>query len=374
MVIDFSTEVNEQGEDIVWDWPVYGYRIECEMIGSMIAQGQMTLYYEDHIYGEQHAPQVATYGFWCFVQGDITQLTPVPGSGEWFDCHGPGDPPITTPPDVAIQPTGRIPVIRHRNPWLNYDEIKRVIDHLTIVCDDAWMFDGYPHRPPGPPGDLWVSRPGYGGSCWAAPGVETEPVYAITWRPRIGLTGLWQWKVYMTPPDGADELNNHAAFWEAGIYYYDQEAEPHDIWVPIGIPWHYSQGQHVAVAIQNSDAQGMPCLTYMDAFRLEYLGPSDDGGASTPVSLSGGGMQRVRVTPNPAMSIARISYTVLSPTRAGIVVYDVAGRAVARLDQGVQQPGCRTASVPVSGLKAGAYLARVSVDGVSATCRFVVCR
>jgi hypothetical protein len=127
-------------------------------------------------------------------------------------------------------------------------------------------------------------------------------------------------------------------------------------------------------AYNSPHATPLGCQVYFDAYKAEYVGESGDGGASSPIPLTGVGTQRVDVTPNPATSTARISYVVPQAGNVDIVLYDVMGRAVLRAAQGTQRPGIWSATIAVAGLPTGTYLARVSVNGVNATCRFVVCR
>jgi hypothetical protein len=80
------------------------------------------------------------------------------------------------------------------------------------------------------------------------------------------------------------------------------------------------------------------------------------------------------VTPNPVRRTAHISYGVSRPGPVEIVLYDVTGRAVMRAAQGVQRAGLQNVAISVAGFPAGTYMARVSVNDVHSTCRFVVCR
>lgn len=373
MVIDFSiTEV--------WDWPVYGYRIEYFMVNESTAAGVMTLYYEDHVYGVQHAPDSAWYGFFCNMDGNVISPQPKPHTGVWSECHGPHG--LTTQPDIAYMPTTLNPEVTHRNPYVcgedmaGFDTLRRIIDHTTIVMDDKYWFDADPILPPG---GLWVRRPGFSESCWAALRVYQEPnfFYAMGWRPRLGRSGLWRFEVYKTPPYGTDILNDHVGVvlddsWQD--VFYSQSEGPFDVWQPVGEPRWLPSGIHKQVYVHNRYASPLPCLTYMDAFRAEWLGYAGDGGASSSAVVLDDETLPVRVMPNPVGRTARISYIVPNGGRVDIAVYDVTGRAVLRAAQGIQRPGIQTATFAVAALPTGTYLARVSVNGVNTTCRFVVCR
>jgi hypothetical protein len=108
-------------------------------------------------------------------------------------------------------------------------------------------------------------------------------------------------------------------------------------------------------ALNRVDLDGLLAELYLDA-RRNQLG------------------RRIRVWPSPARGKAQLSYALPAASHVDIVVYDVSGRAVLRAGQGIQRAGVQNASISVAGLAAGTYMARVSVNGVNTTCRFVVCR
>ncbi len=377
-VVDFYTDGPGSYQNIEWNYPVFAYEMEYdvnETVFPAIATVDLTLHYEDHVYEAGYAPGNAAYQFNCPVQRAAGGLwIPLANSGTWLYCHGPGQPPYnTTAPQCALLPTGRSEERHSRNPCINYDTLKRVIDHTTIVMDDEFMFDADPYPPPDTP---WVQRPGYSGSCWAVPGCYEQPWFFMSWRPRLGRSGPWRFKVYKTPQAGNDTLNRHVELAGIGPWptFYNQAEAPFDTWVQVGRDTVLPAGTFIAVYVSNRWAIPLPCLTYMDAFRAEYIGPSGDGGASSSAVALGDETQRVRVMPNPVGRIARISYTVPNSGPVVLAVYDVTGRVVLRAAQGIQHAGAQNATISVAGLPAGTYMARVSVNGVNTTCRFVVCR
>jgi hypothetical protein len=109
LVVDFDTTITPQGDSVVWDWPVFAYKIGCGLVNDT-ARGAMTLCYEGHRYSAQYDSCAATYGFWCEMRG----LEPVPNTGGWSNCQGPGG--NTSPPDEAFLPTDRATTIPGRNP------------------------------------------------------------------------------------------------------------------------------------------------------------------------------------------------------------------------------------------------------------------
>ena len=200
-------------------------------------------------------------------------------------------------------------------------------------------------------------------------------MYLMWWYPRLACDGLWNFYVYKTPPAWGDTLDDlaDAGIHEAWYWTYDQSVPPFDTWQLLGS--HSLTPESASVFVKHwDDPYPRHYFTYFDAVRLEYVGEGGDGGASSSAVALGDVSQRVRVTPNPAGRTARISYFVPEQGRVDVVVYDVTGRAVLRAAQGIQRAGVQTATISVAGLPIGTYMARVSANGVNATCRFVVCR
>jgi hypothetical protein len=338
----------------------------------------MTLYFEDHKFNTLHAPESAKYEFWCKMRGPHT---PTDGSGAWRSVlFAPSDPPYpATPPDIAFKPTKReIYEWNQRvNYWLWSDSaettgIRRVIDHKTIILDDAYMDSAIPSHPPG---TSWYRRSGYSDSCWATCDDHWRVSHYIMWYPRLGCDGLWNLYAYKTRPAQGESLNHQVIVGYGGHYVpdLDQSAPPFDTWQLLVGNAQDTAGV-IRVYVTNFWIWPVPCYTYYDAFRLEHVGGSGEGGASAAAVGLGGEVMRVRVAPSPVRRTAQISYAVPIPGRVDVAVYDVTGRAVLRAAQGIQRAGVQAATISVARLPTGTYIARVTVKGVNATCRFVVCR
>jgi len=361
----------------VWFFAVYGYRIDGDLIDDTLFRGWMELYYEEHTYDAQHDPGSARYRFECTVTNGSAGLLPTPNKGVWLECHGPHD--LSSPPDRVFTADSLIDSVLYRNPYVNdstmagYDRLKRVIEHKTIILDDAYIDGACPCIPPG--GD-WVRRPGYADSCWAY--LNPIPAYNhwVYWTPRLCSTGQWSIYAYKTRPAQGEQLDTIAQvfFGGAGNWHYDQSESPYDSWQMIDTR-HISADSIGSIAIANQYGEPRPCYTYYDALRLEYVGAGGgEGGASAAAVTLGDGPQRTRVMPNPVRGAACLSYTVSTPGRADVVVYDVMGRAVLRAQQDAERAGPQNATISLDGLPAGAYIARVNAGGEHSTCRFVVCR
>ena len=78
--------------------------------------------------------------------------------------------------------------------------------------------------------------------------------------------------------------------------------------------------------------------------------------------------------PNPFNPSTLIGYSVPSAGRVSLNVYDVLGREVATLFEGVRQPGSYTARFDGTGLPSGVYLYRLQSGGMVETRKFVIVR
>ncbi|PAP78174.1 FG-GAP-like repeat-containing protein [Rubrivirga marina] len=78
--------------------------------------------------------------------------------------------------------------------------------------------------------------------------------------------------------------------------------------------------------------------------------------------------------PNPAAGLVTVPFAVAEPGAVRLAVYDVLGREVARLADGVAEAGAHAARLETRGLPAGAYVVRLEAGGAVATARLVVAR
>jgi hypothetical protein len=268
-VTDFYADGPGSTEDIEWNYPVHAYDIQFdvnEQISPCFAWGIMTLDYEDHVYGVHYAPRQAWYWFWCYVYPTPSGWSPYAHTGGWGECHGPGDPPITTAPQNALLPQRRMEEVRTRNPHIDYDSIKRVIEHKTIVLDDEYGGRVNQNDP------AWEQRPGYAGSCWAAPGTGDHGLsFYITWgRHSSYPLGMYDFYIYKTPPSGADVLDDRTQVDCYDYYSYDhvdQSVPPFDVWqyvktVEVRDDWEFA-------GVSGFDADPLPCMVYFDAMKME---------------------------------------------------------------------------------------------------------
>jgi glycosidase len=95
---------------------------------------------------------------------------------------------------------------------------------------------------------------------------------------------------------------------------------------------------------------------------------ADEGGPGAPGELALGAF------PNPTASGAVVRYTLAAAADVRLDVYDVLGRRVATLAEGLEAAGTHEASLDASALPAGVYVLRLAAGEQSATARVTVAR
>jgi hypothetical protein len=368
-MLDFMRDDPGQGDIDAVNWfAVYGYSVDY-WPGSMplLVDGTITPFYEDRY--EQPGltgprPAVKQHAF----QDVFVEATgPRPKTGVWTN------PDVA--PDQAVVPVARVLGDPDVNPSLDTNDIRRVIDHTTIIMDDEYH-SGMWSSSPDPD---WVRRDGYSGGCWSAPGVEhLHPIYWMSWSPNLGATGLWNYYIYMTQPQGGDVMNENTLVATSASpsedFRVNQSVGDFNVWRFLGTRQREA-GVHTGLPfMQNCQAYPIDCRVYMDALKMEYAGPGDGGGPAAGPQQAVPAAPFVRVVVNPVVGAARFTYMMPQAGGARLGIYDVTGRSVRTVGLDARPAGIQCVSIPASGLPAGTYMARVSVNGVSATCRFVVCR
>lgn len=98
------------------------------------------------------------------------------------------------------------------------------------------------------------------------------------------------------------------------------------------------------------------------------------GGVSSEDDAQALGTRLGAVAPNPASGRASVAFRLAQAADVRLSVFDVLGREVAVLAQGVQAAGDHSASVETAALPAGVYVVRLSADGRTQTRRLTVVR
>ena len=139
---------------------------------------------------------------------------------------------------------------------------------------------------------------------------------------------------------------------------------------PVGVRWLTSPGKVVFF--------GFPLyFTKDDEARSAALKVLDDLGE--PYAIAEGrptpdaGRFTLEVGPNPAR-VLRIGYSLPNASLVRLALYDIAGKQVAWLAQGVQPAGRHTVRFDARGLSAGTYICRMESPGFSATRKLILQR
>ena len=105
---------------------------------------------------------------------------------------------------------------------------------------------------------------------------------------------------------------------------------------------------------------------YLFAFQ-QFVVANEDGTSAEAFALES-------AYPNPSVTTATLRYTLPDAADATLAVYDVLGRRVAVLAEGVLAAGSHTATFDAAGLPSGVYVARLTVGARSLTQKLLVVR
>lgn len=139
-----------------------------------------------------------------------------------------------------------------------------------------------------------------------------------------------------------------------------------------GIPstdicYEFRSGQPITASVCEGNATfGEPPTA--DVARLGMVSTSEEG-SSEPLATA-----LAPAYPNPAGDAATLAYDVAHVGPVDLVVYDVLGREVLRVVEGVQAAGRHVETVDTSDLAPGMYIVRLTADGQHWTQRLTVAR
>ncbi|MEL6704675.1 MAG: T9SS type A sorting domain-containing protein, partial [Bacteroidota bacterium] len=117
-----------------------------------------------------------------------------------------------------------------------------------------------------------------------------------------------------------------------------------------------------------TDVEGNEGTLFIDSENSAQFAPSASSAALPEAVVLAGSY------PNPFGTTTTVRYGVPMAMPVQLAVYDVTGREVARLVDGVVEAGYHVATFEASGLPSGVYVVRLSADGRAETRRVVVAR
>jgi hypothetical protein len=126
--------------------------------------------------------------------------------------------------------------------------------------------------------------------------------------------------------------------------------------------WSHAPGGEIARALRYG----------MDYMGLHALGINADTGDASPAGTSQ--LSLAQSFPNPCESATTIRYTLPARGHVTLRVYDLQGRAVAALVDGIEEAGSRSAVLDTGRLASGLYLCRLQSGDRSVTRKLVVQR
>lgn len=110
------------------------------------------------------------------------------------------------------------------------------------------------------------------------------------------------------------------------------------------------------------------------AYRLFASQPLSVPSSGAPAPAPAGAFRLDAPFPNPATGVATVAFSLPAPSDVRLEAFDVLGRRVATVAEGVHTAGPHRASFDTSGLPAGVYVVRLAAEGRVATARVTVAR
>ena len=132
-----------------------------------------------------------------------------------------------------------------------------------------------------------------------------------------------------------------------------------------------SSSQIVPLAVENLQAN---LLLMYYAGRRPSASAAAEFFALSDAALDADGFELSAAYPNPFADATTFTFTLPEAAAVRLAVYDVLGREVAVLAEGMTDAGAHEATFDASGLAAGVYVARLTADGLTATRQVVVTR
>jgi hypothetical protein len=189
----------------------------------------------------------------------------------------------------------------------------------------------------------------------------------VSWTPNLPADGDYEVYVYI-PYSNATAALYHIATARGPIdVTLDQKAHK-DEWVSLGT-YSFLKGAQGVIRLGDSSGVGRQEIIF-DAVRWSYRGVTEVAENLTePLPWAFNLQQNY---PNPFNPTTAVSYQLSAVSKTKIAVYDMLGREVAVLVNGVQTPGRYSVTWDGSGVSSGVYLYRMEAGGFIATRKMVL--
>jgi Secretion system C-terminal sorting domain len=158
------------------------------------------------------------------------------------------------------------------------------------------------------------------------------------------------------------------------IGYYDWEHPSVEFFNP-QLPVDFTSSGLIAETVYRNDSSFYQTFGFTSNQEMQlfyYLYTSQLPGTAGINSLNENGFD-FRIYPNPMAGRGTLEYTLAAPANVSARIVDITGKEIAVLKQEQEQAGKYSISLgDRSGLTAGMYFVKMTVDGVSYTRKFVV--
>jgi hypothetical protein len=248
--------------------------------------------------------------------------------------------------------------------WCIATRYQPLVANDTIV-DDLQFGKGFTMQTGAPSSmSYWMDRnAGYQGHAWYAYTRSNSPADACyaTWTPAIPEDGKYEVSVYVPSFANAADARYSVASNDGIVVKSINQSEHGDSWVTLGA-YSFMKASGGSVRLGDVSATGGQVLGF-DAVRWSRT--LNLATAVTMTQESPRTFALFQNYPNPFNPMTAISYQLSAVSIVTLVVYDMLGREVATIVQGVQAAGLQTVRWNASSLPSGVYTYRLQVRPIA---------
>jgi hypothetical protein len=248
--------------------------------------------------------------------------------------------------------------------WCIATRYEPLVASDTIV-DDLQFGHGFSMQAGAPSSmSYWKDRNlGYQGHSWFAytrGGATTDTCYA-TWIPSLPEDGMYEISVYVPSFANATDARYVVTHSNGSVVKAIDQSAHGDSWFSLGT-FALSKGNGGSVRLGDASTTGGQVLGF-DAVRWSRtLIPATE---VTVIEQAPRTLSLLQNYPNPFNPTTAISYQLSATSAVDLRVYDMLGREVAILVQGVQSAGTQIARWNASSLPSGVYTYRLSARPIA---------
>jgi len=286
---------------------------------------------------------------------------------------------------VAIDPHS------HENGGYNYTDVAHLLDSLGVGA--TTVIGGHVWDPSLPQFAEWdrfrvpVQGQHYPGAWWrgdiligsGTPDHLNDPQISGVWRPRDrdhyfehdpagNIVAIGNWKHSLGTVQELISLYRWGAVRPDAMLTFSENVNPATLSAPNGLA--AVADTVIAPLVAWRDSGLVVCTDFtalVATWQSQFGGYSYVWDANAPVaSAPGPGIEvapALACSPNPARGAAWLRYSLARPSCVRLTIFDIAGRAVVRVVDGVRDAGDHREAWDASGLGPGAYVCRLEMRG-----------